>query len=439
MALSPGALVAGKYRVERLLGQGAMGAVWEATHTLTDRGVALKVLTEDPSAEASVRILREARALGRIQCKNVIEIFDVGELQDGQPFLVMQLLKGETLEERLDRLGKLPRDELKSVAVGIATALAAAHEVGVVHRDLKPGNVFLHWEPGSTEPVVKVLDFGISKLITQREATFTDAGKAVGSPAYMSPEQARAESIDVRTDVWSFGVVLFESLTGRLPFSGDTPYAMVAEILHGPMPDFARLCPDAGEPYLTVLARTVVRDRTQRAPSAAALLALLEQPERAPAPQLGAASTAFDPRSSEPASPAMTQHLAPPAEPPRRGGVGIVVGALLGVALAIGLGVVWLRREPSAGSAPVVAASSTGTPARPEDAGSGAAPAGVGSTSISVVPAPSSSVPEATSAASAASASAPAASPAPRPRYVPPVKTAPTKNTGRVRLPDGPG
>src|SRR5262249_22253230 len=161
--------------------------------------------------------------------RNVVDVFDVGTTDDGVPFLVMELLHGETLRERLDRAQPLTLREALRIAIELAKGLEAAHACGVVHRDLKPGNVFLHHEGADAEPVVKVLDFGVSKELAAPSSTAT--GSLLGSPAYMSPEQARGlRTVDQRTDLWTFGVVLFEMFSGYFPFGGSSSYEIVAEI-----------------------------------------------------------------------------------------------------------------------------------------------------------------------------------------------------------------
>ncbi len=320
MVIRPGAFLAEKYRVTRMLGRGSMGEVWEATHTLTERRVALKVLADDArNVEARARILREARACGRIQHRNVIEVFDVGETDDGRPYLVMPLLSGETLEQRLEAQGPLPEPAAVAVTLAVARALSAAHALGIVHRDLKPGNVFLHDDGGADGPEVKVLDFGISKILSRDEAAFTDAGRAVGSPAYMSPEQARGvPDVDARTDVWALGILLFEALTNALPFPGETPYAIVGHILHGAMPDIDALLPDARPSVRDLLKRCIVRDRDQRVLSARDVAGWLEAALAEPgaAAPSGPRAHASGPLAPSPTSGPRAPSPAEPAAPP---------------------------------------------------------------------------------------------------------------------------
>ena len=236
--MAEGSFVGGKYRLARLIGEGAMGAVWSAVNERTEREVAIKLVScSAVSTDLRHRLLREARACGRIRHPNVVELYDVGETEQGDPFLVMERLAGETLEQRIDREGRLPVDDAARIALEIALALRAAHDARIVHRDLKPANVFLHQAPDAFQPVVKVVDFGVSKILSPTEASSTVTGSAVGTPAYMSPEQARGErDVDHRADLWALGVVLFELLTGTRPFLGETPYTVVAAILSGPIP-----------------------------------------------------------------------------------------------------------------------------------------------------------------------------------------------------------
>jgi serine/threonine-protein kinase len=268
--MNPGERVGGKYRLLRQLGAGAMGTVWEAVNEGTSRRVAIKLINR-PSDDLRHRLLREARACGAISHRNVIEIYDVGETKAGEPFLVMQLLSGEPLADLLTRQRRLAPALAAQIGRDIARALAAAHAANIIHRDLKPANVFLHHEEGTDGQVVKVLDFGVAKSLDANESLVTMVGGAVGSPAYMSPEQIRAErDLDGRTDIWSLGVVLFEMLTGVRPFQG-SGQELLTRVLVGPVPRVSRSMRHVDPALDELVARCLERERQQRIGSAAEL------------------------------------------------------------------------------------------------------------------------------------------------------------------------
>lgn len=211
------------YEVTGLLGEGGMGAVYAAQHRLINRAVAIKVLKRELAREPEVvqRFFNEARAIGTIRHPNIIEIIDVGKLPSGVPYLVMELLQGESLSERVTRLGPLPFDVVVDFAAQAACALEVAHERGIVHRDLKPENLFILSAAEGERETLKVLDFGIAKLRDDLTATpvHTRAGSLLGTPLYMSPEQCRGlNELDLRTDVYSLGVILYEAVCGTPPF-----------------------------------------------------------------------------------------------------------------------------------------------------------------------------------------------------------------------------
>lgn len=269
-----GLLIAGKYRLERLIGEGASGEVWAARNERTEREVALKLITQaDP--EQRERAVREARVLGRVSHRNVIEVLDAGETERGEPFLVMPRLAGETLGERLKRVRRLSPGKAAAIAAEVARGLAAAHAVGVMHRDLKPNNIFLHRDPETGLDQVKVLDFGVSKMLRGEGPPMTRTGDIVGSPAYMSPEQARADkALDQRTDLWSLGVVLFEMLAGRRPFRSKG-ITVITDIVAAPIPAVAEAVPGLDPRLSDVVSRCLERDVSRRIQSAQELAALL--------------------------------------------------------------------------------------------------------------------------------------------------------------------
>ncbi len=229
-----GDVVAGKYRLEKVAGEGGMGIVYAAEHKVLKQRVAVKVLLPDAAQSEAVveRFSREAQAAARIQSEHVARVMDAGSTASGAPFLVMEYLEGCDLEELLELQGPLPLTEVADYLIQALEALAHAHAVGIVHRDLKPANLFLACRPDGGN-VIKMLDFGISKSVkaTRDEKVLT--GQAVlGSPIYMSPEQLRnAKEIDGRADLWSIGVVAYELLTGNPPFDGEGVGEIFAAVL----------------------------------------------------------------------------------------------------------------------------------------------------------------------------------------------------------------
>jgi serine/threonine protein kinase len=271
--LRPGELVDGKYRVDELLAAGGMGAVYRATRTVSGKIVALKWLL--PSVERSAaRFVREARAAARIDHPNVVDVYDLGSHRGGH-YLVMELLHGVSLGERL-QAGPLAVHELGAIMVPLLRGVAAAHARGVIHRDLKPDNVFLCEGPDGEPREPKVLDFGIAKLRTSQleQEHLTGSGSAIGTPAYMSPEQlADARGVDERTDIYAAGVIMFEALTGRLPFSGEHGAAARRPLCE--LPALRSLAPHVPEELERVVLRALAAQVEQRQPSVDVLIAEL--------------------------------------------------------------------------------------------------------------------------------------------------------------------
>jgi eukaryotic-like serine/threonine-protein kinase len=232
--MKSGNVVAGKYRLNQLLGSGGMAEVWSATNTFTEKQIAIKFMNAQvaKTPEAAARFLKEAKVSARVNHPNIIDIHDVGQTEEGQLFLVMELLTGFPLEVALRRQNPpMTIYEFALVMVEVAGALAAAHKSGVIHRDLKPTNIFLHKiRDGVAMP--KVLDFGVSKFLEDdKDHALTVAGTVLGSPLYMSPEQARGDSnIDGRTDVFAFGAILFEALCGFRPYDAKNFNALIVKI-----------------------------------------------------------------------------------------------------------------------------------------------------------------------------------------------------------------
>ncbi|WP_437992970.1 protein kinase domain-containing protein [Sorangium sp. So ce145] len=280
----PGALICGKYRLLRRIGEGAMGVVWAAHNEATSREVALKLLVR-PDPELRVRLLREARACGAVSHRNIVDIYDAAEAENGDPFLVMPLLSGETLSSLLKRKRKLEIHDASRIARDIARGLSAAHERGIIHRDLKPSNIFLHTEPGEGDAIVKILDFGVSKFLAGPQQVKTATGILIGSPAYMSPEQVRAQSdIDTRADLWALGVVMFEMLTSRRPIQGKA-HELLRNVLDGEIPAVSQLVWQIDPGLDALVTQCLQRDREKRPRSAADVAAALEPFVTPPAPQ----------------------------------------------------------------------------------------------------------------------------------------------------------
>ena len=273
--LTPGALLAGKYRLRQLIGEGAMGVVWAAVNESTGREVALKlVVQEDPDLRA--RLLQEGRACGRLQHKHIVQIYDVDKTARGEPFLVMPRLTGETLAALIKRRRRLEVAEAARIGRDIARGLAAAHAVGIVHRDLKPSNVFLHTEPDEPDYLVKVLDFGVSKLASTGQGVKTATGIVLGSPAYMSPEQIRSiPDVDHRVDLWALGVVLYEMLAGVRPFQGSLE-GVLGAILAGEIPSVSKAVRNLDPRLAEIVSRCLQRDRERRPGSATEIAAQLD-------------------------------------------------------------------------------------------------------------------------------------------------------------------
>jgi serine/threonine-protein kinase len=264
---SIGSVIEGKYRVERILGQGAMGVVLAATHLELDQRVAIKVLQSSQTErdDGARRFLREARACVKIQSEHVVRVLDVGRLRVGSPYIVMEYLEGRDLAGVLVQRGPLPVLVAVDYILQACDGVAAAHAQGIVHRDLKPSNLFLTSLPDGGE-IVKVIDFGISKARLEpdsRDVVRTQG--MLGSPIYMSPEQMTAsQEIDTRCDIWAFGVILYELLTGRPPFSADNIPQVCALVLHGTAAAARLVRPDVPLMLEEIIHRCLQKDPGRR-------------------------------------------------------------------------------------------------------------------------------------------------------------------------------
>jgi hypothetical protein len=276
--VQPGEILAGKFEVERVLGAGGMGIVVAARHTQLDQRVALKFLLpvacEVPGAVA--RFLREGKAAARITSEHVARVMDTGVLDGGAPYLVMEYLEGSDLGAVVQRRGRVSVDEAIEYVLQACEAIVEAHDVGIVHRDLKPANLFLS-KRADGSPLVKVLDFGISKVDSGSRSQLTSASVLMGSPRYMSPEQMMsAKDVDARTDVWALGVILYELVTGKPVWHADTMQGLCALIASTPAPSLRVLRPDAPAILDDVVARCLTKARDDRLASVADLALALE-------------------------------------------------------------------------------------------------------------------------------------------------------------------
>jgi serine/threonine-protein kinase len=274
--VKPGDMLAGKWRVERVLGIGGMGVVVAARHVQLDQRVAVKFLLpaarKDP--EVMTRFAREAKAAAKLAGPHVARVLDVGTLDEGSPYMVMEYLEGTDLARVIRERGALPVREAVDHVVDACDALAEAHALGIVHRDVKPANMFLARQPDGTN-LVKVIDFGISKL-ADADGGITRTTAVIGSPLYMSPEQlAATRTADARSDVWSLGVTLYELLTGAPPFRGETIAQLVASALHREPPPPSTVRPEIPRELDLAVMKCLRKDAGKRYPGVAALATAL--------------------------------------------------------------------------------------------------------------------------------------------------------------------
>jgi serine/threonine-protein kinase len=272
----PGDRVAERYEIIERLATGGMGTLWRARHLEKSVDVALKLMAAESSSPLLLdRFQREAQAASRLQSPHVVQVVDFG-VDGGQPYLAMELLRGEDLAARLERRGALPLDECVHILTGVASGLQAAHEAGIVHRDLKPANIFL--ERFGEGERVKVLDFGVAKDLARTTDPGTAGGSAaVGSPAYMSPEQVWGEAVGPAADLWAMGVVAFEILTGHCPFAGDTLAKVFERVIRSPLPKARELRPELPASVDGFFEHALARAPAERFSSAPELVAALEQ------------------------------------------------------------------------------------------------------------------------------------------------------------------
>ncbi|HEU4614069.1 MAG TPA: serine/threonine-protein kinase, partial [Kofleriaceae bacterium] len=349
-----GATLSGRYLVTRKVGQGGMGAVYEATHTLIGKRVAVKVLLEKYAQREAIvkRLKQEAQLASSIGNEHIIDITDFGNTEDGRTFVVMEFLEGESMAECLARESHLPEARILRIAQQAASALAAAHAKGVVHRDIKPENIFLLKR--KEMDFVKVVDFGISKSLRasseEEEVRLTQTGMVLGTPLYMSPEQARGdEDLDHRVDIYALGVIMYEAATGRVPFSGNNYLSVISQVLNEDPTPVREVRPELSEEFEAIVSRARAKERNDRYASATEMLhdlsALLDDPTH----------------STERAKITGPRRLIPRPKIPRIawaiGGIGIAVG---GAAIVVMLLMGSKAKKDKARQQPIVATSDAG-------------------------------------------------------------------------------
>ena len=277
-----GKSIAGRYVLRALVGHGGMGAVYEAEHLGLGKRVAIKFIDQEFATDERIvaRFAREARAMSAIESAHIVTVLDAGS-EDGRPFLVMELLRGEDLGQRLRRTSRVPIPEAMHIIAQVLKGLAKAHAAGIVHRDLKPDNVFL--TKSDTDPLfAKIVDFGVSKIERPRDKTsplaLTGRGTVLGTPFYMCPEQAQAmPDVDARADIYSVGAILFECLSGRPPHTGETYEQVILSICMREAPDLRAIEPSISPEIASFVRRALSRDRADRFPTAERMLAALHE------------------------------------------------------------------------------------------------------------------------------------------------------------------
>jgi serine/threonine-protein kinase len=443
-----GEVLAGKYRVEKVLGAGGMGVVVAAHHLQLEQHVALKFVRPEAlsDTQAAERFMREARLAAKLKSEHVAKVLDVGTLDSGAPYMVMEFLDGQNLAEVLQSRGPLPVEAAADYIVQACEALSEAHALGIVHRDLKPQNLFLTKGVGGA-PLVKVLDFGISKAMQQAPGSvnLTQTSAVMGSPLYMAPEQLRSSrNVDPRADIWALGVVLYELLTAHVPFVGESMTDLAIKVAHDPYVPVDRLRAGIPPELAAIVTRCLEKAPEKRFADAAALAVSLE-PFATPEAKLsvhrarmvsGAYQQTLGAHSSVPPPPQAAQGF-PAATPAPWSGTGprpaqasrrpmFLAG---GVVIALGLGIAaWASTRsagpgdsgPTAAGAPSVAPPpepplTVPTPTLADPTAATAKPPATGTPAASGEAA-AASASAAVPAASASAAATPATRPAGRPK-----------------------
>jgi serine/threonine-protein kinase len=271
MSLETGHILDGKYRIVRVLGKGGMGSVYEGENTRIHRRVAIKVLHAHVASNSEVvqRFEREAQAAGRIGSEHIVEVLDLGQLPAGERYMVMEYLEGESLGERLKKRRRLAPQAIAPIMHQLLTGLSGAHTAEIIHRDLKPDNVFLLTSRGGQHDFVKILDFGVSKFSAlDSEMDATRVGSVMGTPFYMSPEQAKGGEIDKRSDLYAVGVILYQCVTGRLPHQADTFNELIFKIALEPPEPVELAVPGLDAGFAAIVRKSMAREPAERFQSA---------------------------------------------------------------------------------------------------------------------------------------------------------------------------
>lgn len=405
-----GLVVGGKFRLDMCIGQGGMGSVWSATHLGLGNQIAIKLVSREfvRSPEALRRFDAEAKAAARLQSRHVVQVYDNGTLEDGTPYIAMELLSGESLQQRIDRAGPLPIQEAVEILAQCCKALGRAHAVGIIHRDIKPDNIFLSTSPDDDSYVVKVLDFGVAKITMAGAAdpSATRTGAVLGTPLYMSPEQARGlKNIDHRTDLYSLGIVAYTMITGRIAFYGESFGDILLKICTEPIPTL-RITANIPPSLDAWMQHVCARDVAQRCASAQEFIDTLRA---AVGPRVQSSAGISGPQSAHAATVPAADSDAPWRLPPapvaqsapetsvamsagvsrargRRTGIPLAVGAGLVLALGITLLALSMRRAPPGFTDSSHVGAAAGGPTAPKAVESTPAPSAAVASSATLAP-----------------------------------------------------